>query len=113
MGTGRFKIPERGILLGVSVEDKKTADERIPLLLKTPAARGVSYEPALGPVDFRKSMAQDCDDFECELLACSITIGRWLTGLSWAGVRPGARPMHPIGHGRFRTSATRRVCRFL
>lgn len=38
---------------GVSVEDQKTADERIPLLLQTPAAvRWVSYEPALGPVDF-------------------------------------------------------------
>lgn len=37
----------------VSVEDQKNADERIPWLLKTPAAvRGVSYEPALGPVDF-------------------------------------------------------------
>lgn len=41
------------VWLGVSVEDQKTADERIPLLLQTPAAvRFVSYEPALGPVDF-------------------------------------------------------------
>ena len=38
---------------GVSVEDQETADERIPLLLQTPAAvRFVSYEPALGPVTF-------------------------------------------------------------
>jgi protein gp37 len=38
--------------LGVSVENQETADERIPLLLQTPAAvRIVSYEPALGPVD--------------------------------------------------------------
>ena len=38
---------------GVSVEDQPTADERIPLLLQTPAAvRFVSYEPALGPVTF-------------------------------------------------------------
>jgi len=42
------------IWLGVSVEDQGTADERIPLLLQTPAAvRFVSYEPALGPVTFR------------------------------------------------------------
>jgi protein gp37 len=42
------------VWLGVSVEDQKTADERIPLLLQTPAAvRFVSYEPALGPVSFR------------------------------------------------------------
>lgn len=40
--------------LGVSVEDQATADERIPLLLETPAVRRfVSYEPVLGPVDFR------------------------------------------------------------
>jgi len=43
------------VWLGVSVEDQKTADERIPLLLQTPAAvRFVSYEPALGPVDWRQ-----------------------------------------------------------
>ena len=41
--------------LGISCEDQKTTDERIPILLKTPAAvRFVSYEPALGPVDFTK-----------------------------------------------------------
>jgi protein gp37 len=41
------------VWLGVSVEDQKTADARIPKLLETPAAvRFVSYEPALGPVDF-------------------------------------------------------------
>jgi len=45
--------PLSNVWLGVSCEDQKTADERIPLLLQTPAAkRFVSYEPALGPVDF-------------------------------------------------------------
>lgn len=44
------------VWLGVSVEDQATADERIPLLLQTSAAvRFVSYEPALGPVDFNDS----------------------------------------------------------
>lgn len=34
------------VWLGVSVEDQETANERIPLLLQTPAAvRFVSYEP--------------------------------------------------------------------
>ena len=43
----------QSIWLGVSVENQATADARIPLLLKTPAdKRFVSYEPALGPVDF-------------------------------------------------------------
>lgn len=45
--------PLSNIVLGVSVENQATADERIPLLLQCPAAvRFVSYEPALGPVDF-------------------------------------------------------------
>jgi protein gp37 len=40
------------VWLGTSVEDQKTADERIPLLLQTPAAvRFVSAEPLLGPVN--------------------------------------------------------------
>jgi protein gp37 len=40
------------VWLGVSVEDQKRADERIPLLLQTPAAvRWISAEPLLGPVD--------------------------------------------------------------
>lgn len=38
---------------GTSVENQETADLRIPHLLATPAAmRFISYEPALGPVDF-------------------------------------------------------------
>src|SRR3990170_4343202 len=45
--------PRRNVWLGVSVENQETEDERIPLLLQPPAAkRFVSYEPALGPVDF-------------------------------------------------------------
>jgi len=45
--------PFPNVWLGVSVEDQRTANERIPLLLKTPARiRFVSYEPALGPIDF-------------------------------------------------------------
>lgn len=42
----------------VTAEDQQRADERIPILLTIPArVRGVSYEPALGPVDFRPWMA--------------------------------------------------------
>jgi protein gp37 len=47
-----MKKPLKNVWLGVSVEDQKTADERIPLLLQTPAAmRLVSVEPMLGPID--------------------------------------------------------------
>lgn len=50
---GHWALPH--VWLGVSVEDQGTASERIPLLLQTPAAvRFVSYEPALGPVDFSR-----------------------------------------------------------
>lgn len=41
------------VILGVSVENQKAADERIPHLVNTPATcRMVSYEPVLGPVEF-------------------------------------------------------------
>jgi protein gp37 len=47
--------PLPNVWLGVSVEDQATADERIPVLLETPAAiRFVSYEPALGPINLRR-----------------------------------------------------------
>ena len=43
------------VWLGVSVEDQKRADERIPDLLNTPAAiRFLSCEPLLGPVDLNR-----------------------------------------------------------
>ena len=42
----------KNVWLGVSVEDQARADERIPLLLKTPAyIRFLSCEPLLGPLD--------------------------------------------------------------
>jgi len=48
-GLRGIRLPN--VWLGVSAENQATADERIPLLLQTPAAvRFVSYEPALGPL---------------------------------------------------------------
>lgn len=45
--------PLASIWLGVSAEDQRRADERVPDLLATPAAvRFVSAEPLLGPIDF-------------------------------------------------------------
>ncbi len=44
--------PLHQVCLGVSVEDQRSADERIPLLLQTPAAvRWVSAEPLLERID--------------------------------------------------------------
>lgn len=91
-------LPLPNVWLGVSVEDQKTADERIPFLLQTPAAvRFVSQEPALGLVDYSK---------------VPVGCGWWATGcccsfdpcelhpkLDWviAGGESGpkARPSHP------------------
>lgn len=51
------EFPYPNVHLGVSVEDQKTADERIPLLLQTPAVvRWISAEPLLGPVDLKDFM---------------------------------------------------------
>lgn len=48
----QFLPPFRNIWLGVSCEDQKRADERIPQLLATPSAvRFLSCEPLLGPID--------------------------------------------------------------
>lgn len=44
--------PFPNVWLGTTVEDQRRADERIPILLDTPAAvRFLSCEPLLGPVD--------------------------------------------------------------
>lgn len=47
--------PPPNVWLGVSCERQQEADERIPLLLQTPAAvRFISAEPLLGPIDFTR-----------------------------------------------------------
>lgn len=47
-----YHSPPRSIWLGVSVEDQKRADERIPILLTIPAAvRFLSVEPMLERID--------------------------------------------------------------
>lgn len=58
-----FSIPLENVWLGVSCEDQKTADERIPLLLHTPAqVRFVSVEPMLESVDIAKYMCSELHD---------------------------------------------------
>ena len=93
-GLPGIRLPN--VWLVVSVEDQKTADERIALLLQTPAAvRGVSYEPALGPLTFRWASWQ-----EFSKLPGGITNELdGLRKLDWVVCGgesgPGARPMHP------------------
>ncbi|KNY21731.1 phage Gp37/Gp68 family protein [Methylobacterium sp. ARG-1] len=99
--------PLKNVWLGVSAEDQRRADERVPDLLATPAAvRFVSAEPLLGPIDFtsistmRFRGAEVLNSLTGELQGmfgdpCRTT----LPPLSWIIVGgesgPGARPMHP------------------
>lgn len=74
--------PLPNVWLGVSVEDQKRADLRVPALLETPAAvRFLSMEPLLGAVDITPWLRQ----------------GEPRTSLDWVIVGgesgPGARPI--------------------
>ena len=79
------------IWLGTSVENQETADERIPHLLKVPAAiHFVSMEPLLGPVDLNEH------EFLIDKRRFQYTIGRYLDWVIVGGESgPHARPMHP------------------
>lgn len=61
IGVGvRPELPLQNVWLGVTAEDQKHADLRIPDLLMTPAAkRFVSYEPAIGRVNFSRIIPKD------------------------------------------------------
>lgn len=94
--------PLFNVHLGVSIEDQATANERIPLLLQTPAAkRFVSYEPALGPVDFFPYLnvltCEVCNRWTCNKgLPHRIIQKKLLDQIIMGGeTGPGARPMHP------------------
>jgi protein gp37 len=81
--------PLPNVWLGVSVEDQATADERIPLLLDTPAAvRWVSCEPLLGPVDLRPYL-----DWSFAFADMSRPDLDWVVVGGESG--PKARPIHP------------------
>jgi protein gp37 len=60
----QWHIMLRNVWLGVSAEDQRRADERVPELLATPAViRFVSAEPLLGPIRFDR-IDDDVDTFE-------------------------------------------------
>ena len=83
--------PLPNVWLGVSAEDQNTADERIPLLLKTPAAlRFVSCEPLLGPVNLDTYLGNTPEDDDGAPYPGKID---WVIVGGESG--PGARPMHP------------------
>jgi len=100
--------PLPNIWLGVTAENQQTADERIPLLLQTPAAvRFVSCEPLLGAVNLQDFLgyyreAETVTDFDGHSFykrpgrgLChhdGIKLDLVITG---GESGPGARPMHP------------------
>jgi protein gp37 len=50
-------IPPKNVWLGVSVENQDTANERVPLLLQTPASvRWLSAEPLLSPLSLESAL---------------------------------------------------------
>jgi protein gp37 len=97
----RAANPPANIWLGVSVEDQKWADIRVPALLDTPAAvRFLSCEPLLGPLDASEYLTPDgChthmgEKFPtlCQSPSCGAAVD-WVIVGGESG--PGARPMHP------------------
>jgi protein gp37 len=84
VGGGRWPLPN--VWLGVSVENQRMADERIPLLLETPAAvRFLSCEPLLGPLWFERGQylapgvsasIQDVPGLRAKIRSDEIRLGR-------------------------------------
>ena len=86
--------PMANVWLGVSCERQDEADERIPLLLQTPAAiRFISAEPLLGPVDI------DCSNVDWMQYPEGNGIVGYHLKIDWVicggESGPHARPMHP------------------
>jgi len=77
--------PPPNWIFGVSIEDQETANRRLPILARCKCAkRMVSYEPAIGPVDFTEAMGGD---------PRAILAFDWIIVGGESGHR--ARPMHP------------------
>ena len=113
MTTHEVPWPLTNIWLGTSVEDQKRADERVPVLLDTPAAvRWLSCEPLLGPVDLGAVRYQGDRGYFLDVLEARYAttpprgggnifshglagLGRinWVIAGGESG--PNARPMHP------------------
>jgi protein gp37 len=86
-----WKANWRNVWLGVSVEDQATADERIPLLLQTPAAvRFISAEPLLGPIDIERYLIAKNIGGPGEATTYGLD---WVIAGGESG--PKARPSHP------------------
>lgn len=78
------------VWLGVTVENQQYADERIPVLLNTPAAvRYLSVEPMLEEIDLNER------EFLIDKRRFKHTVGRYIDFVICGGeTGPGARPMN-------------------
>jgi protein gp37 len=86
-----FQWPLRNVWLGVSTEDQATADERIPHLYHTPAAkRFISAEPLLGPIDLMEVIPNPIIWNPVHGIERSLD---WVIAGGESG--PRARPAHP------------------
>jgi protein gp37 len=94
--------PLENVWLGVSCENQDTADERIPLLLKVPAAiRSLSCEPLLGPIDLTAIVhKRPFESRTIDVVIDALRQGKVFSShapLDWVIVGgesgPGARPM--------------------
>lgn len=82
--------PLQNVWLGTSIENQKRADERIPWLLKCPAAvRFISCEPLLGPIKLGLKSMEPTRDYEFSAAARARI--HWVIVGGESG--PGARPM--------------------
>jgi protein gp37 len=93
MTAGAMQWPLDNIWLGVSTERQQEYDERIPLLLQTPAAvRFISAEPLLGPINLQQALYVGCEGgWEWE--GAKRQMIDWVIVGGESG--PNARPMHP------------------
>jgi protein gp37 len=94
----RGREPQVNLWLGVTAENQSAADERIPHLLRTPAAvRFVSCEPLIGPVEIYSPAfhADRCHSPQCAYpYVCRSITGQGLNWIICGGESgPGARPM--------------------
>ena len=92
--------PLPNVWLGVSTEDQKRADERIPFLLDTPASvRWISAEPLLGPINLAEYLRLVIHKPGSVGKSTEIHLQIIRHALDWIVVGgesgPGARPMHP------------------
>jgi protein gp37 len=82
------------VWLGVTAENQEAADERIPWLLKTPAAvRFVSVEPMLGKIDLRIPVYEpgELPELHPSYIPIAVDVLDWVICGGETG--PGAREM--------------------